>query len=70
VAHAEYLRRNLHHACSVGAVSACEVALARLAKMKRPPVWVVEAFEAIESRIEQLPDELAAWRNSAPDAPK
>lgn len=70
VAHAEYLRRNLRHAGSVGAVAAARVALERLNLMKRPPVWIVSAFESIESRVEQLPHELAQWRDAAPDSPK
>ena len=69
MAHEEYLRRNLLHANSIGARAGVRTALERLSKMKRAPHWIVDAFEQIGARVEDLPAELAAWRNQADDAP-
>src|SRR5690606_25772985 len=59
----EYLRRNLQVAKVVGAHAAAESALKRLAEMKKPPKWIVDAFMAIESRTESLSPDLAAYRD-------
>ena len=68
--HEEYLRRNLLHAKSVGAVAALNGARARLLNVKRAPKWMLTAIESALARSRPLPDEIARWRNSAPDAPK
>lgn len=65
----EYLRRNLLHCKSIGAHGIAVSALDRLSKLKRPPVWIAQAFEGIRDRAVDLPAEMAAWRNSAADAP-
>lgn len=69
MAHIEYLRRNLKHASSIGAVAAINTAQKRLAKMKRQPKWLAEALSAAMERASTLPPELAKWRDCAPDAP-
>lgn len=69
MAHKEYLRRNLNHASSVGAVAAIRVAQERIEAMKRKPKWLVDALHSARERAEKLPKEMAAWRDCAPDAP-
>ena len=59
----EYLRRNLLHAGSIGAYVTTVKTLERLQNLKRPPVWLVEALQGIESRTKKLPHELAQWRD-------
>ena len=66
----EYLRRNNNLAKSIGVCAGAAKALDRLAELKRQPKWIVKAFEDIHHRASALPDELAAYRNIAPDAPK
>lgn len=65
----EYLRRNLLHCKSIGAHGIAVSALKRLRGMKCPPLWIVQAFEGVRDRAAELPAEMAAWRNSAPDNP-
>ena len=59
----EYLRRNLLHAQSVGALANTRVALGRAMTVKRMPLWVIAALRSIEDRVEPLPHELAVHRN-------
>lgn len=66
----EYRRRNLLVCSSIGATAAARTALERLATMKRPPKWIVEAFKSVQERTEPLTPDLARWRNEAPDAPQ
>lgn len=70
MAHEEYLRRNLKHAASIGAVSAINTIQNRLASVKKKPKWLLASLQAAMDRAETLPRELAGWRDSAPDAPK
>lgn len=65
----EYLRRNLEVAKAEGIRANSRVAIERLLKMKKKPVWMLVALEGIRDRAEGLPKELAQWRNTAPDAP-
>lgn len=65
----EYQRRNLAHANAVGANANAKVALARLMKMERPPMWLVGLLEGIERRTAIVHPEVAAWRDAAPDNP-
>lgn len=67
--HTEYLRRNLQGAKAYGAHAASVKAIERLLQMKRPPVWIIAAFEGIRDRTAGLGAELAAWRDQADDAP-
>ena len=59
----EYLRRDMQVAKAIGANAAAETALQRLAEMKRPPLWIIQTFEAIKNRIIDLPPEVAKWRD-------
>lgn len=68
--HEEYLRRNLMHAKACGAHANTSAALRRLEMQARPPRWLVKELEGIMRRLEPLPNELAQWRNLAPDAPE
>jgi len=58
-----YLERNLNVAKAVGIRANSLAALARLSKMKRPPLWMQEALEGIYNRSVDLPEELAKWRD-------
>lgn len=69
MAHEEYLRRNLIHASAVGSKAAFEAALKRLGTTKHPPKWLTEMLRGGLDRAEKVHPEVAAWRNSAPDAP-
>lgn len=69
MAHEEYLRRNLIHAGSVGAVAGVRVALKRLTARRDAPKWLVKQLRGVASRLEPVPHEIAEWRNIAPDAP-
>lgn len=69
MAHDEYLRRNLLHCKSLGAHGIAAASMGRLLSMKNPPRWIVEALDGILDRTAELSPEMAAWRNSAPDAP-
>lgn len=69
MAHEEYLRRNLVHASSVGALANTRAALARARSVRSMPKWMIEALEGIEERAAKVPQDMAAWRNAAPDAP-
>lgn len=62
----EYLRRNMQVSKVIGAHASADAALKRLAEMKRPPKWIVEAFESIEQRTVDLTPDLAAWRDQHP----
>lgn len=68
--HEEYLRRNLTVAKAGGIVANSESAIGRLSAMKRPPKWLIEVLRGIHDQAAPLPAELAAWRNSAADAPE
>lgn len=70
MAHDEYLRRNLVVAKAGGIVANSESAIERLSAMKRQPKWLLEVLRGIHDRAAPLPAELAAWRNSAADAPE
>ena len=68
--HAEYLRRNLMHAKSVGLRAESSKTLTHLRSLKRRvPLWLLQSLEEMKSRAEPLPHELAQWRNRAPDRP-
>jgi len=69
MAHEEYLRRNLVHASSVGALANTRAALARARGLRSMPKWLIEALEGIEERAVKVPADMAMWRNAAPDAP-
>lgn len=59
----EYLRRNLLHCKSVGALANTRAALKRARQVQRIPKWIVAALESIEVRIEPVTHEMAAHRN-------
>jgi hypothetical protein len=59
----EYLRRNLLHCKSVGALANTRVALDRAKQVKRMPQWVLAALKSIEVRIEPVTHEMATHRN-------
>lgn len=67
--HEEYLRRNLVHASSVGALANTRATLARARSLRSMPKWLIEALEGIEERAAKVPADVAAWRDAAPDAP-
>ena len=69
MAHEEYLRRNLLHAGSIGAVAGLHGARARLLAMKNPPKWMLKVCDSALDRARPLPDEIAQWRDTALDAP-
>jgi len=58
----QYLARNLAIASSVGIGAAADKALERLAKMKRPPKWLVAKFEAIREREAKIRPHLVEYR--------
>jgi hypothetical protein len=60
-----YLDRNLAVCSSYGVKAACDVSLERLAKMKRPPKWLVEKFKAIAEREERMRRHLIDHSNEA-----
>ena len=68
-AHAEYLRRNLVVAGSIGASAGCRVILDRLSMQKRAPMWLVRQIEAIKERVDHSTPELCDWRAASPDIP-
>lgn len=68
--HEEYLRRNLVHCSSVGVRANLDAALARLTNVKKPPKWLVDILIRTRVRSDELPSELAKWRNTAPDSPR
>ena len=65
----EYLRRNVVLASAGGAQASIDAALDRLAKLKRPPRWLVTQLEMAKVRADKLPTELAKWRDAASDNP-
>lgn len=67
--HEEYLRRNLVLCSSIGARANIRAIRERLARTKRPPKWLMEILERTYTRASEVQDDLAAWRNAAPDAP-
>lgn len=67
--HEEYLRRNLVVCKAVGAQAAISKAMKRLEQQKRPPKWLLGYLQQALTRLPDIPFELAAWRNSSPDAP-
>lgn len=70
MAHEEYLRRNLLVAKAYGAASIADSAIAKLSAQKRPAKWLLEALKGISDRVNALPEDMAAWRNTADDAPE
>jgi hypothetical protein len=58
----KYLDVNLSVCSSYGVTAACETALERLGKMKRPPKWLVEKFKAIQEREARLRPHLIEYR--------
>lgn len=59
----EYLRRNTLVSSAHGIKAQTEVALDRLARMRKPPKWMVKALREIQARITGMPGELAKYRN-------
>jgi hypothetical protein len=65
----EYLRRNLMHAKSCGLFAQILVTTDRVAKLKRPPKWLIHHLTEMRKRAEPLMPEMAAWRDSSTDNP-
>jgi hypothetical protein len=65
----EYDRRNLIHCKSVGLFAQILVTADRVAKMKRPPKWLIQHLVEMRQRAEPLMTEMAAWRDSSSDNP-
>lgn len=65
----EYLRRNLAVAKAAGAVAGLDKLRAQLNLTKYQPAWLKKALFEVAKRIEELPPELANWRDSSPDSP-
>lgn len=60
----EYLRRNLLHCASIGALASVETALTRFRQMKRkPPKWLIELLEGAVERSQRVSREMAAHRD-------
>lgn len=59
----EYLRRNLIHASSVGARASLRYILRRLRMRQHNPKWLMKWLTGVERRIEDLPEEIAKYRN-------
>lgn len=62
----EYLRRNLLHCSSIGALASIEKAIERLEKMKRQPKWLMEQLRMAQERAVKLPPALACYRSAVP----
>lgn len=60
---AEYHRRNLLHAASVGAVANAGYCLKRLRETKSPPKWLIKQLEGILERAGRVSAEMALHRN-------
>lgn len=65
----EYHRRNMQVARVCGAQAAVDQALERALSVKSIPVWMIAYLESAACRLPGLQDDLAAWRDLAPDAP-
>ena len=65
----EYLRRNLVIAKACGAKAEIKITAERLKNTKRVPKWLIASLAAMQVRVEDLPHELAQWRDAAPDNP-
>lgn len=65
----EYLRRNLVIAKACGAKAESKITTDRLKNTKRVPKWLLASLAAMQVRIEEIPHELAQWRDAAPDNP-
>lgn len=63
----EYLRRNLLVARAIGARAGVETIRNRLGR--RAPKWLREQLDAIETRVEPLPTDLARWRDLVGPSP-
>jgi len=61
----EYLRRNLLVAKAIGIRSNAEAAKKRMLKTKKPQKWIIAMLEGIIERAEQLPGDLAKYRDEA-----
>ena len=59
----EYLRRNLLHAASVGALAGAEKSLARILTWKKPPQWLVESLSGVKERAQRVASEMAKHRD-------
>ena len=65
----EYHRRNMQVARVAGAQAAVDQALERAMKVKSIPVWLIAYLESAAHRLPGISDDLAAWRDLAPDNP-
>lgn len=65
----EYLRRNLVIAKACGAKAQIKITSERLKNTKRVPKWLTASLAAMQVRVEDIPHELAQWRDAAPDNP-
>jgi len=65
----EYMRRNLVHAASVGAIAELDDLIGRAESVGYLPQWLLDGLGQVERRICMAPKELAAWRDAAPDKP-
>ncbi len=62
-ASSEYLRRNLLHCASVGAMAGADAAIKRLSKTKRPPKWLLVMLEGVRERAGRVSVEMAKHRD-------
>ena len=60
----EYLRRNLLVAKAYGAHAEAEMALRRLEKQPRSPLWLREVLRRVMAKTHDLPTDLAKYRDS------
>lgn len=65
----EYLRRNIMVAKSCGAKAEVAISLRRLQSMRHAPKWLLTSLTEMQMRLDKIPDELAEWRDAAPDNP-
>lgn len=61
----EYLRRNLIVAQAAGVRAGLETMLRRAKMTRRLPKWLLRGLEAELERAQDLPGELARWRDHA-----
>jgi hypothetical protein len=66
VVNPEYLRRNLLHCSSIGALASIDKAIERLEQTKRPPKWLLKMLRDAQERAAKLPPALACYRSAAP----
>jgi hypothetical protein len=63
VSNDEYLRRNLEVSKAHGVRSSIEFCIRMLEDQRRSPRWLMKQLYAMRERMEDIPSELAKWRD-------